>query len=215
MELLQLFLTLLIGTVCGFLSSAPLGPMNLWLANLTLAKQHGRARPFVAGVILVDMIYAGVAAYGQSERLFQWIAKDVINFGAGGFLILLGSAQLYRGKSVVQPEAIEQPKGGFFPARDFLTGAVMCGSNPAFFMFWLFVTNWLSSTFEQSFSLLAVGLFLSGVVLGDLVWFRLMLKLAQKGMAYLNESKTLTLRKGIAWSFIALGIFGIKRGIFS
>ena len=36
--------------------------MNLWIANLTLAKQEGRVAPFIAGIILVDMVYAGVAA---------------------------------------------------------------------------------------------------------------------------------------------------------
>ena len=216
MQLIQFFLILLIGAVCGFLSSAPLGPMNLWLANLTLAKQHGRARPFVAGVILVDTIYAGVAAYGQSERLFQWIAKDVLNFGAGVFLILLGGAQLFRRTEQALPSTKIKPETGvFFPLRDFLTGAIMCGSNPAFFMFWLFVTNWLSSMLQQSFSLIAVGTFLAGVVLGDLVWFSFMLKLAQRGMEYLNQSRTVILRKGIAWSFIALGFFAIKRGLFS
>ena len=43
------------GSVCG-LSSAPLGPMNLWIANLP-RKKEGRAP--LAGIILVDMVYAG------------------------------------------------------------------------------------------------------------------------------------------------------------
>ena len=147
--------------------------------------------------------------------MFHWISRELLYSCAGAFLLFLGVAQLYRsGKAVVAEISKEKPRQtALSPVRDFFTGAFMCGSNPAFFMFWLFVTDELSQRLEGAMTLPTVVMFLFGILLGDLLWFRVMLRLALKGSEYLNQQKTMLLRKSIAWCFVALGIYGLTKEI--
>ena len=78
------------GVIGGFCSSAPIGPINLWVADATLKNKDSELPVFLAGVIFCDMTYAGLASWGYYKWLEDGPLYSVFSISGGAFLIVLG-----------------------------------------------------------------------------------------------------------------------------
>lgn len=198
---------LVAGLISGFCSSAPLGPINLWLVEALI---HGAKKGlfwFLAGVIFVDLLFAFVAVWGYYEYLKDTTYVGKAQLIAGVFLILVGVVslvKLLRQRRGPQDEHVQDTRMNS-PVKNFVFGASLCGSNPGFLMFWLFVVNFLNNTADLTVSISAHILFLVGVAVGDSLWFGLLAKIVSKGINLAKPSILLTIRYGISLSFLVFG----------
>lgn len=202
-----------IGIICGFCSSAPLGPINLWLANAVLEKgRNAKFLPYLSGVILSDLIFAGLAAWG-----FKYASKFenfslYIALAGGLFLIFLGTMSIFRLlKNDAQDIANGKTTTYKSAPKEFVLGMILCISNPAFLLFWTFVMGTLNKFHLSPNTIMTLGVFLFGIAAGDYLWFRTLIELAHKGKEKLGNQPIFVLRWIIAILFIAVGILAIYK----
>lgn len=206
---------LIAGLVSGFCSSAPLGPINLWLVEAVIKGELKALRWFLFGVIVVDLIFAVVAIWGYYKFLEDSPFLLPIQVGAGFFLIAIGLFGLIKlrkkdGTSDLS-DTMGKPVGGVF--HHIIYGMTICGSNPGFLMFWLFVVNFMNDSLDLSFSLHGNVLFVVGVALGDWLWFRLLIWVVKKGLNLAKPKFLLVIRYLISFTFLSFGILTIWRSL--
>lgn len=217
-----MMLFLFFGLLCGFCSSAPLGPINLWLIHCVFEKfPKKRIWCFLSGVILTDLSYAGVAAWGHSMVTIIKDSGHYLSMAGGFFLLILGlvnvsalrkSTRQGRFGSDVSTPGVVQKSSGFM---DFISGVILCGSNPAFLMFWLLVFQQLPEFMGSEIQLGSIFIFLAGVGLGDGIWFYFMYKIAGIGKDHLGHRMIYGVRMLIGVTFVICGTWFIWSGISS
>ena len=76
------------GILFGFISSTPLGPINLLVANHYLSHKKLAIVPFIFGIILADLLLAFVAFMGfqsllEGSKITAWVGA------IGGVLVIV------------------------------------------------------------------------------------------------------------------------------
>lgn len=202
---LQLVLLFLAGIAGGFGSSAPLGPINLWIADTLLDSPAAKLRAFLSGVIACDAGYALLACWGYYQFLEDSTAGRVLGIAGGVFLVSLGVVAM-RKQSLREGDVKKAALSTGNPLRDFCVGAFMVASNPGFLMFWMFVIEVLEHQLALHVVGGGAGFFVAGIVLGDFLWFSLLRYLVQRGRESFQTRWLRFLRVGIAAAFVVCGI---------
>ena len=210
---------LALGIGFGIISSTPLGPINLLVAENYLSKKKIKIIPFLCGVILVDSIFGYLTFWGFEEFLSDY---EIIGAGIGLFggiaIIALGGIGLYQQfKGKHNPnKKIELKKNIFLNSStaSFSKGCVLCGSNPGFIAFWSWVAynakTWTNQAFpEFEINFYNLILFSIGIVVGDFLWFGIFTYLLKKGARRYSGSIIDKIRTFISWGLIALGLFTV------
>ena len=207
---------LCIGIGFGIISSTPLGPINLLVAENYLSEKKVKIVPFLLGVILVDSIFGYITFWGFEKFLSDY---QIIGAGIGilgGLAIIaigaIGVYQQFKGKN--NKNKIEIKKSVFLKSStaSLTKGFVLCGSNPGFIAFWGWVAynakNWTTDSFPQfDLNIYNLILFPIGIIIGDFIWFGLFTFLLKRGARRYSGSLIDKIRIFISWGLIALGIF--------
>ena len=202
-----------IGLICGLCSSAPIGPINLWVADSVLQRPRRPLGAFLVAVVLVDACFAGLAAWGVTSLGTTPRLSLAIGLVGGAFLVALGGLSLWRHRpKAVTPEGLQEAPAAaktqpmaLTHAKGFAAGAMMTGTNPGFLLFWVMVSGLLTNYLGHGFTLIEAALFLSGIVVGDLLWFSLISTLVRSGGRRLRPHTVGRIRRGLAYVFIAMG----------
>lgn len=206
-----------VGALGGFMSSTPLGVINLWIVDETI--KHGKPKlgMFIAGIVAADMLYAAIAAWGYAALFYQSPAARWLEIAGGIFVVVLGLSQLLKLESSAQiRRARLEHSFGVQSWKDFTLGAFMCGSNPAFLMFWVFVVQWLEANFNVRPAAYSLGAFVAGIAIGDMLWFRLLMLLVRHGKRAVHhmQPRLLTwLRAALALGFVTAGGAAVTNGL--
>lgn len=210
-ELSVLLLLAACGAVGGFLSSTPLGVINLWVVNSAIGHVEKALRWFIAGVIVTDICYAGVAAWGYHQFLQEGNVGRWLEFTGGAFLIILGLANLRKVAASKGPVTDKAPTGKT-PLRDFMLGVFMCGSNPAFLMFWVYAIKKVEEHFHLTLTDQTIIAFLGGIAVGDALWFKLITSVVRRGRSKVNTRALRFVSSGIAVAFVSFGVLAVAKG---
>ena len=149
---------LLIGIGFGIISSTPLGPINLLVAENYLSDKKVKIIPFLSGVILIDSIFGYLTFWGFEEFLSDY---EIIGAGIGIFgglaiiaIGIVGIYQQFKGKHNPKKK-IDLKKNIFLKSStaSFSKGFILCGSNPGFIAFWGWVAynakTWTDQIFPE------------------------------------------------------------------
>lgn len=209
MVALKTLILVLSGTLCGFFSSSPPGPINLLVADSVLGERKLHRSSFIIGVIIGELTIAGIAFWGYHEFFdgpaFQRWAPLV----GGVFVIGLGGAGLFLPSGRKEGRSSEKEHSGKKKGGDFFQGLFLCISNPAFLLFWIYVMSFISYL-EVSDGVPMKSLFLlMGIGLGNTIWFTFFTRLLYHGADRLKGALLPYLRKGISVALIFLGLAGI------
>jgi threonine/homoserine/homoserine lactone efflux protein len=198
------------GCLAGFLSSTPLGPINLFVTNAVASGRQRTVRWLVAGVISADVTYAGIAFFGFSKTGYGTDPLTKVIGVAGGLFLMvlgvLGIRTLRRGMTSQAP-VVERRSA---PAALAL-GAFLCGSNPGFLLFWLAVLRFLGGAAPFAATVFTAACFLAGVAIGDSLWFTLMTRLVDRQAKILKPRLVLGFRHAAAWAFVGLGMLALVK----
>ena len=200
-----------VGAISGFGSSAPLGPINLWLIHNILKGKTDSQQPFIAGVILVDCALgvsaiAGYFAAAQALGTSPWFAAL-----GGCFLMLIGIIQLRTPIETSKNPAHPSPHRSNW--KQFVLGASLCGTNPGFLLFWLFVIGVIHEHTELMFSWSRIPAIALGICTGDFLWFSLVIVLAKKARERMNKQLLDQVRRIIASAFLVIGAYTLVKTI--
>lgn len=212
-----------LGIGFGVISSTPLGPINLLVAENYLSKPKIQIIPFLFGVIIIDSIFGYLTFLGFDRFLTESpeIGTGIGVFGGLSIILLgvVGAYQLLR-KKESKSSTKKRKKSIFFklPLASFGKGFVLCGSNPGFIAFWAWVAynaqGWITKLFPtvnvNHFNLV---LFSVGIIIGDLLWFGFFIHLLKKGAKNYNASILIKIRLIISFTLIILGIYTLVESI--
>ena len=213
----------MIGIGFGIISSTPLGPINLLVAENYLGKKKVKIIPFLCGVILIDSIFGYLTFWGFEEFLSDY---EIIGAGVGLFggiaiiaLGIIGLYQQFKGKHNPNKK-IELKKSIFLKSStaSFSKGFVLCGSNPGFIAFWSWVAynakTWTNQAFpEFEINFFNLLLFPIGIIVGDFLWFGMFTYLLKKGARRYSGSIIDKIRTLISWGLVALGLFTLYASV--
>ena len=96
---------------------------------------------------------------------------------------------------------------GVSTAGQFMKGVLLCGINPGFIVFWVYVASQIQSHELSTFTVGEVFALLVGVGLGNILWFRLYIWILHLGSARFKHHVLRYIRVGISLLLIALGAF--------
>lgn len=205
---------MLAGLISGFCSSAPLGPINLWLVEAVIENTRRSIKWFLAGVICTDLAFAAVAIWGYYEFFQDSKYANLAQIVMGFFLLGIGIVTFWQLRNPREERKQKSPiDSNTTAAKSFFMGSSLCGSNPGFLIFWLFVVNFISENLSVAATILTNLVFLLGVALGDGLWFTLLVKLVRKGLNLAKPKILLSIRYGICFGFFCFGSVTLWRGI--
>lgn len=224
MEVVSFLLFLLsLGIGFGIISSTPLGPINLLVAENFLSEQKVKTIPFLNGVIIIDAIFGYFTFWGFETILSEY---DLLSSGIGIFgglcIILLGVIGLYQifSKKEAKVKSIDINKSIFLKSSSasFTKGLILCGSNPGFIAFWGWVAynakNWSANLFPEfvitEFNLL---LFSFGIIVGDFIWFGFFIWILKKGAKKYSDTLLNKVRLLISVALVLLGIYTLYASV--
>lgn len=163
---------------------------------------------FLGGVILAELILAAIAFWGFQKFFQVPVFQQWAPVIGGAFVVGLGVAGLFSYKEEKDPEKKDEHSHGQKGA-DLLQGLFLCGSNPAFLLFWIYIMSALAhSGISEGVPLKSLYL-LIGIALGNLTWFFLFIALLRRGATRLEGKRFRLFRKGISVALILLGLGGI------
>lgn len=196
-----MFGALSLGVALAFVSSMPLGPINLHLLRTSIQGQGRRSAAFVCGVVGADLLIAALAVGGlRAADLPPPVLRSI---GAAGGLLLLGYAAigLQRSWRRTSPSPPAEPTR-LHLSSSVLMGVAFCGLNPGFYLFWGYGASLLAPMLPAHGAMAAVS-YLVGVLAGDLLWFLLLLALARRLRG------KLPLRPWSIASFVLVALIGL------
>lgn len=198
---------LIAGLLCGFVSSSPLGTINLWLINQTL--KTNKLNPwFISGVVVADCTYASLAAWGYQKLFSDTAAERWVGLIGGSFLIVLGLLSFRKGSSAVSAEKTSET---MTKGQQWLLGAFMCGSNPAFFVFWVFAVNSLDRHLDLAIKGTSVLPLVVGIACGDVLWFSLLSSLVKRFRNKVTDKWSMLINRTVASIFVVVGLATIVK----
>lgn len=204
--LIYIFLSSLI---FGFIASAPIGPVNLWTADLLIREGRNQVKWFLIGVILIDLTYVFLGFWSffflsDSETIFRASGWEI----AGGiFIMMIGFYSLMKNQSKAHQPNFSAPKKSTGPWGAFFTGAFLCASNSMLFIMWLFIAGVYESYGLGIQRPSGLGFVLFGVLIGDIIWFYLFVRLLEAGLTRIKPINMRRLQNLIAISLVLFGLF--------
>lgn len=211
----SLLFLLFAGGVSGILSSAPVGPANLWIVS-ALAPPSKKTRNIIAyvlGIIIVDLVYAQLAFKGYSSYFQGTESERWLGVIGGLGLIVIGALEcknLYSRNDNNANDTPSTPGSRGSCIKDFAVGAFICGSNPVFIMFWLMVANNINEFGITNLDSNNAIYVLIGIVAGDALWYSGFTKTVKMGLTKIPNKIIYYLRLSIAASIIALGLMALN-----
>jgi len=214
--LLVALLLFVFGILSGFISSTPLGPINLLVANHYLSHKKLAIIPFITGIILADVFLAFVAFMG-----FQTLLEGT-DIGAwvgliGGILVIafgvIGIVAAYNKNEVIKEVEHELPKTAKKISGDFFKGMALCGLNPGLLVFWVSMASLQQGLFKDWFdenieiTALLLVILLAGITLGEVLWFAFFIKILKYGAKKFSDKILFYLRVVISAVLILLGFY--------
>ncbi len=183
------------GLVGGVLSSMPFGPINLILVDLVSRRHFAKLLAFLAGVILGDGLVAAASLWGLVRvDPDPWVA---LALGAACAAILF----VYAVSSWRSSPGVAACSAPASILRSAALGFSFCFFNPLFALFWISFIAGYRELFEVD--AVSAPAFLSGMVIGDLLWFAIVGAGAMAVMRNRGETFLIRLRQ-----VTSLGILG-------
>lgn len=209
------------GACGGFISSTPLGVINLWIVHSSIERRRESVRWFVSGVISADVAYAAIAAWGYHVFVQDGPVGRSLELVGGTFLVVLGVLNLRQAWTKRTPSSeAEAVRGNAAnaprirkPGQDFALGAFMCGSNPVFLMFWVYVIKQVEDHLAITLSKAAIIAFLCGIALGDSLWFRLLTFVVSRSRTAVRPRVLRYVSSGIAVAFVGFGLVALMKSV--
>jgi len=159
------------GLVLGFTVGAQPGPMSLFLVRSTLRGSLRTGLAIGAGIAVIDVLYAGIAAAGLAPVLGTVVVRVVLGVLGSAVLLALGLRTLW--------SAFRVRAGGEWddevrtPRRAFVTSLGATATNPLTIALWTGGFAAAGAAAHVHSGPPAVAL-LFGIGLGSLAWFTIL-----------------------------------------
>jgi putative LysE/RhtB family amino acid efflux pump len=190
------------GIGLGFTVGAQPGPMSLFLVRSTLRGSLQTGLAIGAGIAVIDVLYAGVAAAGLAPILGSAVVRLVLGLLGSAVLLALGLRTLWSAFRVRSGGEGEDEVRT--PRRAFVTSLGATATNPLTIALWTGGFAAAGAAAHVHSGPAAVAL-LAGIGLGSLAWFALLSSAVSFGRRWLRPP---VLRGVDACAGVGLSAFG-------
>ncbi len=204
------------GIGSGFISSTPLGPINLLIADHYLARPRLAVIPFIIGIILADIVIAFLAFWGYHTFVEDASVSSYVAVIGGIIVVALGVIGL-TGALKSKQNAIEVhedlPKTAGKKSFDFIKGIILCVLNPGLWAWWFLMAGFLQSIIDKFFGIdydfhsYFYLLVLLGVLLGEILWFIFFIRLLKIGAQKFSNKILFYIRFSISVIIVLIGLY--------
>ncbi|MCX6182225.1 MAG: LysE family transporter [Bacteroidetes bacterium] len=210
------FILFFFGIGSGFISSTPLGPINLLIADHYLSRPRLAVIPFIVGIILADVLIAFLAFWGYHVFVEETNVGPYVAIIGGIIVVILGVVGVigaYKSKNNAAQSHEPLPKTAGKKSLDFIKGVVLCGFNPGLLLFWILMASTLESITDKlfgagyEFDSLYYLLVLVGITIGEILWFILFIRLLKIGAQKFSNNILFYIRFSISALLVGLGFY--------
>lgn len=193
-----------VGVIIGIAAAAPVGPVNLLVLQRALGTRRASALLVGLGAALGDALFAAVAAFGLGALVLAMeehvgllrVAGGLIMFG---FAVVLWRAAPHLVAATRQPPAL----------RDAAVALTMTVTNPATLVY--FIGSFGAVAFaamghDTPRHLINAGLVVAGVFTGSMLWWLVVVMLANALRGRMDDRLLVVLNHATA---VVLAVFGL------
>lgn len=177
-----------VGFIIGYVTTIPVGPINLAVMMKALHNRTGQAMMIGTGSAVMDIIYCAAALFGISTIISNPTLELI--FRILPFLIFLYYGVRVSFFSLPEPHLIQNPEDTPGFKRFFLLGMAMYFSNPSFIAYWVTIAGIVHGYHLIEPTMYDNGMFAVGTGAGVTIWFATLVALVEKHKVRF-DSKTL------------------------
>jgi threonine/homoserine/homoserine lactone efflux protein len=169
-----MLLAFITGFATGFVSSIPVGPINVTIVHEGAQRGFRWAFFIGLGAVTMESIYSFVGFTGFSELFDSKIMRAIVELISFILVLYLG-VQFLRAKQLSEnPRSVERLEERLHHPAAFFTGFIRVLANPAILLFWItisatFITHeWVAPNVRSKLACVF------GVACGALTWFTML-----------------------------------------
>ncbi len=173
-----LLLAFITGLGTGFISSIPVGPINVTIVQEGAQRGFRWAFFIGLGAVVMESIYSFIGFTGFSELFTSPKLRSCLELVSFVLVLYLGIQFLRAKKLTVNPQSVERLEERleerFHHPTAFMTGFVRVLANPAILLFWVTISASFISHELVAPSLRSKFACVLGVASGALAWFTIL-----------------------------------------
>ncbi len=169
-----MLLAFITGFATGFVSSIPVGPINVTIVHEGAQRGFRWAFFIGLGAVVMESVYALVGFTGFSELFQSQPMQIIVKLVSFALVFYLGMQFLRAPQLTTNPRSAERLEEKLHHPTAFLTGFIRVLANPAILLFWITISALFTShelvapTLGSKFSCVL------GVASGALTWFTML-----------------------------------------
>ena len=175
-----------LGILAGFLASC--FGWQIDLIAIQRGLKRGRTAAFLVGcgAILADMIFLSIGFTGTQPLLAHPEWWGIIRWVGIGVILALAVRGFWgHSKPRLQPEEVSKKN----PTKNFLVGFLVVITNPVVFLMWIGIVGFLRAHFVEAREPWFKEFFLTGFVIGAMIWFVPLAFIFMKKLKHWSEEK--------------------------
>ncbi|MFZ4621437.1 MAG: LysE family transporter [Bacteroidota bacterium] len=168
----------IVGFIIGYLTTIPIGPINIAVVMKALRNHTAQALLIGVGSAFMDVLYCGAAVFGVGSLVTNPTIDTIFRVSTFAIFFVYGLKTTF-GKL---PETHFKPSEDDVPGfkRYFLLGVAMYFSNPSFLAYWITIGGIVHGYKVIESTMLNNALFALGTGAGVTVWFFTLVELVER-----------------------------------
>ncbi|MEW5799270.1 MAG: LysE family transporter [Bacteroidota bacterium] len=167
-----------VGFIIGYVTTIPVGPINLAVMMKALHNRTGQAMMIGTGSALMDIIYCAAALFGISTIISNPTLE--LMFRILPFLIFFYYGVRVSFFKLPEPHLTQNPEDAPGFKRFFLLGMAMYFSNPSFIAYWVTIAGIVHGYHLITPTMYDNAMFAVGTGAGVTIWFATLVGLVEK-----------------------------------
>ncbi len=168
----------IVGFIIGYLTTIPVGPINLAVMMKALHNRTGQAMMIGTGSALMDIVYCSAAVFGISSLITNADLELVFRIATFAIFFFFGVKTTFFKIPEPHLQQKEEDAPGF--KRFFLLGMAMYFSNPSFIAYWVTIGGIVHGYRIIEPTLYDNLLFSIGTGVGVTFWFITLVELVER-----------------------------------
>lgn len=168
----------IVGFIIGYLTTIPVGPINLAVMMKALHNRTGQALMIGTGSAFMDIIYCSAAVFGISTLITNAHLELVFRIATFAIFFFFGIRTTFFKIPEPHVQQTEVDKPGF--KRYFIFGMAMYFSNPSFIAYWVTVAGIVHAYRIIEPTMYDNAMFAFGTGVGVTFWFITLVELVER-----------------------------------
>lgn len=171
-------IALVVGFIIGYITTIPIGPINLAVIMKALRNHTAQALMIGAGSAVMDILYCGAAVFGVGSLVTDPTLDSIFRIATFAIFFAYGLKTIFGKLPETHFQQNDEDVPGF--KRYFLLGMAMYFSNPSFLAYWITIGGMVHGYKIIESTMVNNALFALGTGVGVTFWFFTLVELVER-----------------------------------